>query len=88
VIVRALLAAAALIAIPIAVQGAENPSQRPDDTTTKVCEVNLATGSRLGGVRRCRTRAEREQAKQEARRVVDRMQAFKPTMCAPPRPAC
>jgi hypothetical protein len=86
VIVRTLLAAIAVIAVPIAVQGAEGPSASPDAKRT--CETNVPTGSRLGGIRRCRTKAEREAAKQEARQVVDRVQAFKATMCAPPRPAC
>ena len=87
-IVRALLAAAAVVAVPIAVQGSEPASQRPDYSQTKICEVKQPTGSRLGGVRRCRTQREREIEQQEARQIVDRVQAFKPTMCAPPRPSC
>jgi hypothetical protein len=78
-IMRAVLAAVAVIAVPIAVQGAQAPPQQPDHRTTKICEVNVVIGSRLGGVRRCRTQAEREQAQQEARQVVDRIQTFKPT---------
>lgn len=83
-IVRTFLAALAVIAVPIAVQGAEGPSGPPEAKRT--CEVNVPTGSRLGGIRRCRTKAERDLAKQEARRVVDRIQAMKPTLCAPPNP--
>jgi hypothetical protein len=79
VIVRALLAAVAVVAVPIAAQTAQAPSQQPDYSTTKICEVNAAIGSRLGGVRRCRTQREREIEKQESRQVVDRVQAFKPT---------
>ena len=86
-IVRASLAALAVVAVPIAVQGEPAPSQRPDPRTTKICEVNTTIGSRLGGVRRCRTREEREQAKQEARQTVDRIQAFKPT-CPTPSGRC
>jgi hypothetical protein len=54
--------------------------------TKKVCEVNVPTGSRLGAVRRCRTQREREEAKQEARQVVDRIQYMKPTICTENRP--
>jgi hypothetical protein len=87
VIIRALLAAVAVAAVPIAAQDAQAPSQQPDPRTTKICEVNTTIGSRLGGVRRCRTRAEREEAKQEARQVVDRIQTFKPT-CPTPMGRC
>ena len=84
-IIRTLMAAIAVIAIPIAVVGAE-PRQSPsksDYNTKKVCDVAQPTGSRLGGVRRCRTAAERDEHKQEARQVVDRIQMMKPTMCPP-----
>jgi hypothetical protein len=87
VIIRALLAAVAVVAVPIAAQDARAPSQRPDPRTTKICEVNTAIGSRLGGVRRCRTQEEREQAQREARQVVDRIQTFKPT-CPTPMGRC
>jgi hypothetical protein len=86
-IARILIPALAVIAIPMAVHGAEGPP-RPASQTKRTCEVEKQIGSRLGGVRRCRTAEERDAHKQEARQVVDRMQAFKATMCAPPRPAC
>ena len=82
VIVRALIAAAAVIAIPAAVVGAQQPGRtKPQASAKRVCEVALPTGSRLGGIRRCRSAAERELAKQEARQVVDRVQMMKPS-CA------
>jgi hypothetical protein len=82
VTIRAFIAAAAVIAIPMAVVGAQQPARTKSQYNTKrVCDVAIPTGSRLGGVRRCRTAAERELAKQEARQVVDRVQMFKPT-CA------
>ena len=81
----AIAAAIAVVTIPIAVQGAQGPAKAgPPEKRT--CEVNVPTGSRLGGVRRCRTAAEREEAKQEARTVVDRIQSMKPTLCTPQRP--
>jgi hypothetical protein len=88
VILRAFLAAAAVIAIPAALVSAQQPAQTKSPYLTKrVCEVTVPTGSRLGGIRRCRSAAEREQAKQEARQVVDRVQMFKPT-CAGPMGRC
>ncbi|HEV7658378.1 MAG TPA: hypothetical protein VGO55_00895 [Allosphingosinicella sp.] len=81
-IIRAFIAAAAVIAVPVAVVGAQQPAGTKSQYSTKrVCDVTIPTGSRLGGIRRCRTAAERELAKQEARQVVDRVQMFKPT-CA------
>ena len=79
-------AAGALVALPFAVQGAQAPAKA--NSARRVCTVTPTIGSRLQNTRRCRTQEEREQEKQEAREVVDRVQAFKPTMCAPPRPAC
>jgi hypothetical protein len=82
VIIRTVLAAVAIVAVPIAVQGAEGPrTTRP--AAKRTCEVDLPTGSRLGGIRRCRSAEEREAAKQEARTTVDRIQAFKATTCPP-----
>lgn len=84
-IIRTFVAAAAVIAIPMAVIGAEpqKPARKSDHSTKKVCDVAQPTGSRLGGIRRCRTGAEREEHKAEARQVVDRIQMMKPTMCPP-----
>jgi hypothetical protein len=75
-------AAIAVIAVPIAVQGAEGPSKasRPERRT---CEVTVPMGSRLGGIRRCRTKTERDAHKAEARETVDRIQALRPTFCQP-----
>ncbi len=82
----ALIAATiAVVAVPIAVLGAEGPA-RVAPAEKRTCDINVPTGSRLGGVRRCRTAAEREAARQEMRQVVDRIQAMKPTLCAPPKP--
>jgi hypothetical protein len=81
----AVAAALSVIAIPLAVQGAQAPSSS-SSIEKRTCDVNVPTGSRLGGVRRCRTASEREAAKQEARTVVDRIQAMKPTLCQPNQP--
>ena len=85
-ITRALLAAAAIIAVPIAMVGAAEPAAKePDKADAPTCGVSRPVGSRLGGVRRCRSKAEREAHKQEAKQTVDRIQALKPTFCVPPR---
>lgn len=83
----AIAAALVVVALPLAVQGAP-VADKSAPSTRRLCTVTPTIGSRVNNTRTCRTREEREQEKQEARRVVDRVQAFKPTMCAPPRPAC
>jgi hypothetical protein len=82
VYIRALAAAIAVVAVPIAVQGAEGPRQA-QPREKRVCEVTVPMGSRLGGVRRCRSAREQEEHKAEARDVVDRVQRMKPTLCPP-----
>ncbi|HVQ09144.1 MAG TPA: hypothetical protein VMS43_12000 [Allosphingosinicella sp.] len=80
-----IISALAVIAVPVAVQGAEGPRRTgPAAQTKRTCDVETPTGSRLGGVRRCRTADEREVHKQEARQTVDRIQAWKPSFCVPP----
>ena len=74
----AVAAAAAVIAVPMTVQGAQEPVKSAP-TARRVCTVSQTIGSRLNNVRRCRSAYERDQEKQEARLVVDRVQAFKPT---------
>jgi hypothetical protein len=84
---RALAAALAVIAAPIAMLDAQAPPAAKQGER-RVCEVTGTIGTRLGNVRRCRTKAERDAAQQEARRVVDRIQANKLTLCAPGFPSC
>lgn len=85
----AIAAVLAVVAVPIAVQGEPAPASAPAKANSRrICTVTPTLGSRVNNVRRCRSQEEYEQEKQEARQVVDRVQAFKPTMCAPPRPAC
>jgi hypothetical protein len=84
---RTLAAAFAVAAAPLAMLDAQAPPAGKDGER-KVCEVTGTIGTRLGNVRRCRTKAEREEAQREARRVVDRIQADRPTMCPPPPRPC
>jgi hypothetical protein len=73
--VRALLAAVAVISVPIAVNGAEpQTGQQKVNQQKKVCRVAPEPGSRINSVRTCRTAAEEEEARQERRRVIDRIQ--------------
>lgn len=72
---KAIFAAAiVVVSVPLTIQGAEGqtpPSEK------RYCEVNLPTGSRLGAVRRCRTKAERDAARAESRNTVERIQSGK-----------
>ncbi len=77
---RALLAVIAIIAVPVAVQGAEPQTAPRAPQTKRVCEATGEIGSRIRHIRRCRSAEEREAAKQEARRAVDRIQNMKATM--------
>jgi hypothetical protein len=74
--VRALLAAAVVVSVPIAVNGAEPQTQpTPDTKERRVCTVRTEIGSRLNRTRLCQTAAEREAYKQDQRRVMERIQA-------------
>lgn len=77
----AIAAAIAIILVPITVQGTQAPTRAP--AAKRVCTVVPTIGSRVNNTRRCRTADEREQEKQEARQVVDRVQNLKVVMCPP-----
>ena len=62
--IRALVAAIAVVAIPIAVSG-QQPGETKNRAEKKICTVDNETGSRLGRVRRCMTRREREEFAEE-----------------------
>ena len=63
---------------------AEGPAPKASDDPNRVtCEVTRPPGSRLGGVRRCRTQAEWAQYRQEMRDVAHRIQAEGATNCVP-----
>jgi hypothetical protein len=83
----AIATAITLVVLPMTVQGAQEAAKSAP-SARRICTVTPTIGSRVNNTRTCRTREERAQEKQEARQIVDRVQAFKPTMCAPPRPSC
>lgn len=82
---RALSAAIAVVAVPV-VLVAQPVIEPRNDSTRKICRIDNTVGSRLGGVRRCRTKAEWDAEKAEARTVVDRVQNMRPQTCGPPQP--
>ena len=77
--VRAVLAALAVVSVPIAVNGAEPQSKQQKVTpkTKRTCTMRPEPGSRINTVRTCRNAAETEAMRQEQRRTIDRMQANK-----------
>ena len=82
---RALLSAIAIVwgALAIEHAGAESPAHKADDPGRVTCETTRPPGSRLGGVRRCRTRAEWDRYRAEMRDVTHRIQAEGATNCVP-----
>ena len=77
--VRVLLAALAAVSVPIAVNGAEPQThqQKVSPQAKRTCTVRPEIGSRINTIRSCRSRAETEEARQEQRRTIDRVQANK-----------
>jgi hypothetical protein len=73
-LVRSLIAAAAVVAIPIAVVGQQPPRKARDDSSRKICEIRGTTGSRLGTVRVCRTKAQWDEVRADERAVIERVQ--------------
>lgn len=75
--IRLLVAALAVVAVPMAVMGQQPASERRPAPTKRYCETYSDVQTRLSGRRRCQTKAERDQMKHEARMVVDRIQTMK-----------
>lgn len=67
-------AAMAVVAIPLAVQGADGQTPPKEK---RYCEVHHTIGSRLGATRVCRTKTERDAAKADSRQTVERIQSGK-----------
>jgi hypothetical protein len=74
---RALIAALAVVAVPIAVNGAEPQTASPRAQPKRVCEAHPEIGSRIRTIRSCRSAAELEARKQESRQVIDKVQSLK-----------
>ena len=76
---RLLIAAAAVIAVPMAVMGQTSAPARKEAPAKRYCETYSDVQTRLAYRRRCQSKAERDAMKQEARQVVDRIQTMKAT---------
>jgi hypothetical protein len=80
---RALVAAFAVAGTTAIAQVSSVVSDRQQsargDPEQIVCISETVTGTRLSSRRVCRTRAEWEQHKEQTRRVVERVQFYKPT---------
>ncbi len=76
-IARIFLAAVAVVAVPLAAAGHAQAPAKSRAETRRTCEVTEQIGTRLGRVRRCLTRAEREQVQAEGQQMTDRIQSGK-----------
>lgn len=72
--IRALVAAFAVVAIPIAVSGQQPAGGSNNSAEKRICTVHNVTGSRLGRVRRCMTQREREEYRKEMETDISRQQ--------------
>ena len=70
----AIAAAVAVVTVPLAIQGAEGQTAPKEK---RYCEVDKTTGSRLGAIRRCRTKTERDAARAEGKSTIERIQSQK-----------
>jgi hypothetical protein len=75
--VRLLVAAAAVIAAPMAVMGQPITTAPKQPSERRYCVVDNDPANRLRRISRCYTKAERDQMKQEARRNIDRIQTMR-----------
>jgi len=73
--VRTLVAAVVVVAVPMAVVGARPAAKsKNNNSNRRICQVRGETGSRLGNVRVCRTKAEWDEIRADERAVVERVQ--------------
>jgi hypothetical protein len=72
----ALIATAAIAQAPTNAPQRSGPQNDPDEV---VCITERVTGSRLSSRRVCRTRTEWAEHRAETRKVVERVQFYKPT---------
>jgi hypothetical protein len=78
-----LIAALSVLSVPAAA-AAEAPKGEADDyRTKKICKIERPIGSRLGGVKRCRTRAEEAEYKAQARQQMDKIITSGNMRCRP-----
>jgi hypothetical protein len=91
---KTVAAAALLLAHSAAIAAAPSPEGPPirltgakaDPNKKKICRSEADIGTRLGGKTICRTAGEWAAVRAEARRTVERIQDFKPSICRPGDP--
>jgi hypothetical protein len=86
---RVLLAAGAVALLPVAPGATEIP--RPDDAASgekRICKVQREIGSRLGGVKKCRTQREWDELQRETRTGIDKIQIHGASVCFPGVKGC
>lgn len=73
-------ALAASLVVPGAAFASKPPRAQQDEAyrTKKICKSENSIGSRLSGATKCRTKAEWDAEKAEARRTIERIQDLKP----------
>ncbi|MGZ8335758.1 MAG: hypothetical protein ACXWUP_10555 [Allosphingosinicella sp.] len=81
-------AVAAVAQAPTGMDGGTTQTGVNNDARQVVCVNQGEIGSRLTRRRVCRTRAEWTEIQAEERRVVERTQAFRPTVCPPAPQDC
>lgn len=82
--IHVIAAALAVVVVPITASSTQPAAGRRAENPNKVtCRVVRPAGSRLGGVRTCRTAAEWAAYQAEVRDVVHRVQAEGATFCTP-----
>jgi hypothetical protein len=74
----AILAAASLLSSAAFAEPTPARGHDPDYATRKICRVTPVIGSRIGGNRTCRTRAEWEEFQRDQRLIVQRIQGVTP----------
>lgn len=71
----ALIATAAVLSLPAAARADDSEKKRSAEySTKKICRTYTPIGSRLGGITRCRTKAEEAEHRRHSREVTERVQ--------------
>jgi hypothetical protein len=67
------------LALPSSVMSMRSENEDVGDPNRVICRTEQQIGSRLQKIRRCHTAAEWAEIKRENRRVIDKVQAHKPS---------
>lgn len=72
--IRLLLAALAVVAVPVVVLAQQPAPERKAKAERRYCVADNDPAGRLRNIRRCYTKAEHDAMKQEARKTIDLIQ--------------